>query len=222
MAKMLLSVMRVVCQQSLERYHSLIAAVSHQFDHPDFLFVWQRFYQYNTRFTGKQHRIVTNPKNAFVQPYWLSLRNTVGFKIYITTRRIVLNWLNWKNHWIRFWFVFSWVPQSAAVVEDCFCNMKLIMADKRTRQDPDKNSLSSKYLLLFPSRGARTQILSGEFRINQADYTDWMSFLPPNLMEEISPDPEAFSTDAERLSSAWNRQQGKSYLLINTLIKPRG
>ena len=49
-----------------------------------------------------------------------------------------------------------------------------------------------------------------------------MSFLPPNLMEEISPDPEAFSTNAERLSSAWNRQQGKSQLLINTLIKPRG
>ena len=32
-------------------------------------------------------------------------------------------------------------------------------------------------------------------KINQADFTGWMSLLSSNLMEEISPNTEAFSSN---------------------------
>ena len=41
-------------------------------------------------------------------------------------------------------------------------------------------------LLLFPSRGGRVLNVSFESKIGQADFTDWMSFLPSNPMEEIA------------------------------------
>ena len=46
---------------------------------------------------------------------------------------------------------------------------------------------------LFPSRGGRMRALNSECKINQADFTDNMSFPSSNLMEEISPDPEALN-----------------------------
>ena len=42
--------------------------------------------------------------------------------------------------------------------------------------------------------GGIAQALSSERKINQADSTDWMSFLSSNLLEEISSNLEAFST----------------------------
>ena len=39
--------------------------------------------------------------------------------------------------------------------------------------------------LLFPS----TRTLSSDCKTGQADFTDWVSFLPSNLMAEISPNP---------------------------------
>ena len=42
------------------------------------------------------------------------------------------------------------------------------------------------------------------FKIDQVDFTDWMSLLPPDLMEEISPISEVLNTNTQRLSSAWN------------------
>ena len=59
------------------------------------------------------------------------------------------------------------------------------------------------YLLLFPSRDARTSALSSECKIAQAHVTDWISFLPSNLMEEISPNPEALGVNTLRLLSSW-------------------
>ena len=37
-------------------------------------------------------------------------------------------------------------------------------------------------LLLLPSREGRTLALKSESKIDQADFTDWMSFLPSDLM----------------------------------------
>ena len=33
------------------------------------------------------------------------------------------------------------------------------------------------------------------FKIDQADFADWMSFLPPNLIEEVNPISEVLSTN---------------------------
>ena len=37
--------------------------------------------------------------------------------------------------------------------------------------------------LVFPSEGLRTRALSSEFKNDQANFTDWMSFVSSNLME---------------------------------------
>ena len=42
-------------------------------------------------------------------------------------------------------------------------------------------------LLLFSSRVGRTRALRSECKIDRADFTDWMSFLPSNLVEKTSP-----------------------------------
>ena len=47
--------------------------------------------------------------------------------------------------------------------------------------------LSPFYPLLLPSRGGRTWALNSECKIDQAEFTGWMSFLLSNLLEEISP-----------------------------------
>ena len=46
---------------------------------------------------------------------------------------------------------------------------------------------------LFPSKRGRTRVLSSECKTDQADFPDWMSFLPSNLMEEINPIREALT-----------------------------
>ena len=38
-------------------------------------------------------------------------------------------------------------------------------------------------------------VLSSKYDIEQADFTDWMSFQPSNLIEEINPHLKAFSTN---------------------------
>ena len=44
--------------------------------------------------------------------------------------------------------------------------------------------------LLFPYRGDWTQALSSECKIDQAGLADWMSLIPSNFINEISPNPE--------------------------------
>ena len=39
---------------------------------------------------------------------------------------------------------------------------------------------------LFPYKGCRTPALRSACKTNQDDFTDWMYFLPSNLMEETS------------------------------------
>ena len=48
----------------------------------------------------------------------------------------------------------------------------------------------------YASRGGKTWNLCFECKTDEADFIDWMSFLPTNLMEEISPNPEALSANA--------------------------
>ena len=69
--------------------------------------------------------------------------------------------------------------------------------------------------LLFPSKRGRTRVLSSECKTDQADFPDWMSFLPSNLMEEINPIPEAL-TNKSFLSI--EQLKGKKKLGINALI----
>ena len=45
--------------------------------------------------------------------------------------------------------------------------------------------------LLFTTRGGGTGVLSYERKIDETDFTDWKSYLPSNLMEKVSANPEA-------------------------------
>ena len=62
-----------------------------------------------------------------------------------------------------------------------------------------------KHLCLFSALyyssldGGKTRALSSESKIDQADFTRWLSFLPSNFMEEIIPNLEAPSTNNESL-----------------------
>ena len=56
--------------------------------------------------------------------------------------------------------------------------------------------MSMCYFCVFyygPPRRGRMQALSSEFKIDQADFIYWMSFLPSNLIKEISPNPKKLS-----------------------------
>ena len=58
--------------------------------------------------------------------------------------------------------------------------------------------MSMCYFCVFyyaPPRQGRMQALSPEFKIDQADFIYWMSFLPSNLIKEISPNPKALSAN---------------------------
>ena len=59
--------------------------------------------------------------------------------------------------------------------------------------------------LLFPYRGARTWVLSSPCKTDWADFIDWMSFLPSNLIEEINHDAEPLS----QIPKAFNHQSWK-------------
>lgn len=48
--------------------------------------------------------------------------------------------------------------------------------------------------LLISSTWGVVQVLSSAWKINQADFTEWMSFLSSNSVDEFSPTPEALST----------------------------
>ena len=50
-------------------------------------------------------------------------------------------------------------------------------------------------LLSFPLREGRMLVLSSKYNIEQADFTDWIYFQLPSLIEEISPHPKALSTN---------------------------
>lgn len=47
--------------------------------------------------------------------------------------------------------------------------------------------------LSFPTWGNREWAVNSEYKIDQADITEWISFLPSTFMEEVSPDLEATS-----------------------------
>ena len=49
--------------------------------------------------------------------------------------------------------------------------------------------------------------------IEQADFTDWMSFLSSNLIEEISPNPEALSANMIQSNSIQSTLENKQNLL---------
>ena len=39
-------------------------------------------------------------------------------------------------------------------------------------------------------------VLNSKYNTERVDFTDWMSFQPSSLIEEISPHPEALSTNS--------------------------
>ena len=49
------------------------------------------------------------------------------------------------------------------------------------------------FLLFFFSDG-RALALTFEWKIEYADFTDWMSFLPASLVEEVTSNPETLSS----------------------------
>ena len=53
--------------------------------------------------------------------------------------------------------------------------------------------------------------------IDQADFTDWMSFLPSNLMDEIIPNPEKPSSQITRTLNQHVLIEKKNYIGINAL-----
>ena len=70
--------------------------------------------------------------------------------------------------------------------------------------------------LLFPHRGGRTEALSSACKIDQADFTDWMSFLTSNFIKEINP-AETLSKNTSDFHQ--NGEAGKTIDLgVNGLI----
>ena len=49
--------------------------------------------------------------------------------------------------------------------------------------------------LLTLSRRGRTAAFKLRIKIVQADFTDWISFLPPDLKSKLSPNPEALNAN---------------------------
>ena len=47
---------------------------------------------------------------------------------------------------------------------------------------------------MYVYRRNRTCALSSKCKTDQAHFTDWISFLQSNLMEEIGPNPELLTT----------------------------
>ena len=62
---------------------------------------------------------------------------------------------------------------------------------------------------IISSRGGAALVLSSKYNIGQADFTDWMSFQPSNLIQEINPHPKSLNTNTYRLESAWNSWKEK-------------
>ena len=61
------------------------------------------------------------------------------------------------------------------------------------------------------------QTLSSEWKFEQANFADWMSFLPSDRIEQISLNPEAVSANTGNLPSAWNSVEEKNKLCVNAL-----
>ena len=61
--------------------------------------------------------------------------------------------------------------------------------------------------LLFPCREGRKQALSSVSKSDQADFTDWVFYLPSNHMEEISPNTETLNANTSSISSACNTEK---------------
>ena len=57
-----------------------------------------------------------------------------------------------------------------------------------------------------PYRGVRTRILSSACKTDQAEFTDWMYFLPFNLIREINSNTEDITANTKHLSSGWKNR----------------
>ena len=76
---------------------------------------------------------------------------------------------------------------------------KCLMTKRKAHIGADTLYLSKiKYLIcvhftsfIIPCRGGWMRTLSSARKTDQANFTDWMSILPSNLTEEISPNTEA-------------------------------
>ena len=65
---------------------------------------------------------------------------------------------------------------------------------------------------LFPSWGGRARFLSSECKTGQADFTDWISFLPTNFIEETSPNPDDLNANTSSFSF---RSKSKCFNIAN-------
>ena len=81
----------------------------------------------------------------------------------------------------RYFISFSIIHQN---LSDMFISGKQMLNEVKC--DDDDSVFVFLCPLLFPCRGGRKQDLSSVSKTDQADFTDWMFFLPSNLMEEIS------------------------------------
>ena len=74
--------------------------------------------------------------------------------------------------------------------------------------------------LSTPDEGRTQAIISPEHRTYETDFAEWMPFLPSNLIDKISPNPEAVSANTKSLSSACDSWKDNNDLSINVLILP--
>ena len=72
--------------------------------------------------------------------------------------------------------------------------------------------------LLFLSRKGRTWALNSECKIDYADFTDWLSFLTSNIIEENNPNLDALSAKLYSFNRHGITEKAKNHIGINTLI----
>ena len=72
-------------------------------------------------------------------------------------------------------------------------NSKFLRKISTNKQQISRNE-SNRELIMYVYRRNRTCALSSKCKTDQAHFTDWISFLQSNLMEEIGPNPELLTT----------------------------
>ena len=72
------------------------------------------------------------------------------------------------------------------------------------KQTSNNDTMHSYVLYQFSPEGVGSGLSALSAKIDQADFTDWMSFLLSNLMEEISPNPVKIS---EQIPKDFHKQR---------------
>ena len=138
------------------------------------------------------------------------------------SKMLVLIWdrnmpkIQWQKN-LHIWLRLSYEPLRTLT---SFWHKALLLATTNALPGTERKRWFCVRLTSFivPYRRGRTQALTSACKTDQADFTYWMSFVPSNLMEEISSNTEALRVNIQSLWSTWKSWKA-NYLDINASIE---